>query len=340
MNSNKQGIIASGNWIIDHIKIVDVFPQEGTLANILSEEHSTGGSPANVLIALAKLGSNFPLGSIGKIGDDEDGKFILDAINKYKINQEKMDVVSNTSTSYTDVITVKDTGKRTFYHNRGANKLLGFNDFDFEKIFRYKIFHIGYILLLDMLDAKDSRYGTVMARLLKEVQNTGTKTSVDVVSEDSKRFMHIVPPSLKYTDYLIINEFEADKITGFKLRDNYGSLNQNLLKPAAEKLMKIGVRELVAIHMPEGSFVLDKNGVNKFQPSHLLDTEYIKGTAGAGDAFVSGMLYGIHEGYSLDNNLKLATATSATCLSHPTCTGGISSLKKIMKFAETTPYRK
>ena len=44
------------------------------------------------------------------------------------------------------------------------------------------------------------------------------KTSVDVVSEDSDRFARIVTPALKYVDYCILNEIEAGKTAGFKIR--------------------------------------------------------------------------------------------------------------------------
>ena len=37
----RNGILAAGNWIVDQVKMVDVFPQRETLANILrqSERH-------------------------------------------------------------------------------------------------------------------------------------------------------------------------------------------------------------------------------------------------------------------------------------------------------------
>ena len=34
--SERRGIAAAGNWIVDNVKIIDTWPQEETLANILS----------------------------------------------------------------------------------------------------------------------------------------------------------------------------------------------------------------------------------------------------------------------------------------------------------------
>ena len=57
-NSGRRGVLAGGNWIIDQVKLIDVYPQREQLANILSQSPGTGGAPYNVLIDLAKLGAS------------------------------------------------------------------------------------------------------------------------------------------------------------------------------------------------------------------------------------------------------------------------------------------
>ena len=47
------GILAGGNWIIDNVKFVDVYPKEDKLANILKESNSNGGAPYSVLKAIS-----------------------------------------------------------------------------------------------------------------------------------------------------------------------------------------------------------------------------------------------------------------------------------------------
>ena len=71
-SSGRRGLLAGGNWIIDQVKLIDVYPQREQLANILSQSQGTGGAPYNVLIDLARLGANFPLlgaGLVGSIGN-------------------------------------------------------------------------------------------------------------------------------------------------------------------------------------------------------------------------------------------------------------------------------
>lgn len=322
----RRGILAGGNWIVDQVKIIDSYPHPEHLANILSESQGTGGAPYNVLVDLAKLGVDFPLFGAGLVGNDALGKRIFDDCRRFKIDTKYMRKTDKAPTSYTDVMTERGSGRRTFFHNRGANALWDAKDIEFEKL-NVKIFHLGYLLLLDALDRPDPKYGTVAARIFSKAQKAGIRTSVDVVSEDSDRFPKIVLPSLKYIDYCILNELEAGRTTGVKIRLSDGSLDAANLRPAAEFLLNHGVKELVVIHFPEGAYALDSYGGEFRQGSVNLPRDYIAGTAGAGDAFCAGVLFGLHEGWDTLKCLTLGACVAAASLSHPTCTEGVKSLR-------------
>jgi len=319
------GIIAGGNWIIDHVKIIDTWPNREQLANILNQSQGTGGAPYNVLIDLAKSGAPFPLFAAGLVGDDADGHCILEDCRRHKIDTKCLQVTRKAATSYTDVMTEQANGRRTFFHYRGANALWRGEGLNFARI-KARIFHLGYLLLLDALDQPDAKFGTQSSRLLAAAQDAGLKTSVDVVSEDSDRFKALVTPALKYVDYLIVNELEAGKITGFKTRASNGAIDTVALRHAAGALLQLGTRELVAIHFPEGAFARTRKGEDYWQPSVKVPQKFIVGTAGAGDAFAAGMLFGLHEKWELPRCLQTAVCLATACLSDATCTGGIKGL--------------
>jgi len=65
----------------------------------------------------------------------------------------------------------------------------------------------------------------------------------------------------------------------------------------------------------------------------------IVSAVGAGDAFFAGMLFSLHEGRGLGDALSFANAAAATCLRHPTCTGGVADEREIRALAETCPKR-
>lgn len=337
--SNRSGVLAGGNWIIDQVKLVDVYPQREQLANIRSQvAYGTGGAPYNVLIDLARAGADFPLVAAGLVGKDAFGEQILADCKKSKIDAKFLKATASADTSYTDVMTEQSGGRRTFFHYRGANALWRGEDLDFKKT-KAKIFHLGYLLLLDALDEPDAKFGTKAAKLLAAAQEAGIKTSVDVVSEDSDRFSKVVSPALKFCDYCILNEIEAGKTTGFKIRQQDGQLDTVALRHASGALLQLGVKEVVVIHFPEGAFARTRKGDDVWQSSLKLPDKYIAGTAGAGDAFCAGTLLGLHEGWELDQCLQTAVAMAAASLSDPTCTGGVKPLNACLALAKKYGYR-
>ena len=329
-NHQRKGIISAGNWVVDSVKFIDVYPQKGNLTSITGVDEGLGGLAHNVLVDLASMRSGLPLYAGGCIGDDDHGRMCLEACDKFGIDRTNLRVLEGESTSYTDVMTEKG-GARTFFHYRGANARLSV-----EHVLACqspaRIFHLGYLLLLDSLDKEDPEYGVAAARALDGLQKMGYETSVDVVSEEGDRYRKVVLPCLKYTDYLIINEVEAENSLGIKLRQSDGSILFSDVEAAARKLLELGVRKLVVIHFPEGGVAAAKDGRCCSAPSFSPDKSEIVSTVGAGDAFCAGALYAIHEGYSLEDLLDFASASARFNLFSTTSTGGAPTLETIQAF--------
>src|SRR5260221_6348815 len=318
---SRRGLMAGGNWIIDQVKLIDVYPQRDQLANIRSQtRQGTGGAPYNVLIDLARLGGKFPLHGAGLVGKDALGEVILKDCRQHRIDTHHLRATAVADTSYTDVMTEQSNGRRTFFHYRGANALWRGEDLDFRKL-KAAMFHLGYLLLLDALDESDAKFGTRAARLLAAAQSAGLKTSVDVVSEDSDRFPRIVNPALKYVDYCILNEIEAAKTTGFKVRLLDGRLDTVALRHAAGALLQEGSRELAVVHFPEGGFARTRMGADIWQASLKLPDKAIAGTAGTRAAFCGGGLVGLHEGWDLPRCRQKAGGVGGWLLGAPNRTG-------------------
>jgi len=327
----RNGIISAGNWLIDHLKVIDSWPDRGNLSNIrMVAGNALGGCSHNVLVDLARLQTGLPLWAGGIVGDDGDGAIIMDEICKYGIDSRYMSVRKGVTTSFTDVMSEMQTGARTFFHYRGANALLDYPDF-VNMDATAKIFHLGYLLLLDTLDSTDAEYGTVAAKVLRLLQLKGYETSIDVVSEQSDRFRNIVTPSLKHVNYVICNEIEAGACTGIELRNANGLYRENLSKVAGY-LFEQGVATMVVIHFPEGGFAMRCTGEQLFIPSFPVSSSEIKSTVGAGDAFCAGALYAIHEGWPLSVLLTFANANARFNLLSESSTGGAVTLSQVQKF--------
>jgi len=324
----RSGILAGGNWIVDKLKLIDTFPQQDALANILSESIGNGGSPFNILINLANLGAEFPLAGVGLIGADADGEWISAQCEQNRINSAQLCIHPTAHTSYTDVMTVQSTARRTFFHQRGANAFLDDSNFDFESS-TARIFHLGYLLLLDRLDQPDATFGTVAARVLQRAKAAGCQTSIDLVSEDSDRFKKIVMPALPYIDYFFLNEFEIERTTGVVVRQKHG-VNLVALQNAAQLLIRAGVREWVVVHFPEGACALGRDGQMRIQGSFCIPQSRIVGTVGAGDAFAAGVLYGLHEGRPIESALHYGVCVATSCLCGAGASDGIRHLEECL----------
>jgi sugar/nucleoside kinase (ribokinase family) len=329
----RKGIISAGNWLIDHLKVIDRLPDRGNLSNITAiAGNALGGCSHNVLVDLARLQTDLPLWAGGIVGDDSDGAFIMNEIRKYGIDSKYMSVRKGVTTSFTDVMSEVQTGARTFFHYRGANALLDYHDF-LDMDTSAKIFHLGYLLLLDTLDSPDAEYGTVAARVLRLLKSKGYETSIDVVSEQGDRFRRIVTPSLKYVDYMICNEVEAGACAHIELRDATG-LRRDKLPKVAEYLFEQGVAKLVVLHFPEGGFAMRPSGEQLSVASFKVSPSEIKSTVGAGDAFCAGALYAIHEGWSLSDMLTFANANARFNLLSESSTGGAAPLGEVKKYID------
>jgi sugar/nucleoside kinase (ribokinase family) len=333
MNSGgmRAGILAGGNWIVDHVKILNTWPTQDSLATILSESASNGGAPYNVLKDLARLGAPFPLSGVGLIGADAFGDRILDDCRAHQIDVTQLHRTSEQPTSYCDVMTVQTTGRRTFFHRRGANALLGPEHFDFERS-TARLFHLGYLLLLDRLDAFDADGTTGATQVLRKARAAGLRTSLDCVSDNSDRFLPVAKPALPHVDYFFANDFEATRLTGISVVDD-ASRDPAKLRAAAHRLLAAGVNAWVFVHSPHGVFAASA-AEDMWQPSLRVPAAEIRGAAGAGDALAAGILLGLHEGWPIARCLRLGVSAAASSLYDATCSASVRTVDECFRLAD------
>ncbi|HKN05273.1 MAG TPA: carbohydrate kinase family protein [Buttiauxella sp.] len=329
--SERSGIIAAGNMLVDHVHQITQWPQRGWLTEIVHSERSTGGAPLNVLLTLAKMHVGLPLQAVGLVGDDHDGDYIMAMLDQYHVNRQHVRRTTFAPTSMSQVMT-DPSGQRTFFHSPGANRLLDLPAFDrLESSF--KIFHLGYLLLLDSLDIEDTEYGTRSARLLAMMTLQGYETSLDLVSrQGDPRYRPMVLPVLRWLDYLVINELEAGEFSGLEIRNADGTPHVENIAHAANQLLDAGVRQRVVIHCPEGAWGVEPGHEGMWVPSFMLTQHEIIGSVGAGDAFCAGILYGSHEKWPLLDSLKLAHACARANLLCANAIDGAKTLAELQAF--------
>lgn len=317
MNDVKKGIAVVGTVLVDKINEIAAYPNAGALEKIVNVSKAAGGLVPNVGLDLKKICPDLPVWAVGKVGNDDNGTFLKELLAEGGLDTAYLQTIPDGITSFTEVMSVKG-GQRTFFTFAGADGTLTADELDFSQL-QPKILHLGYFLLLDKIDGGEG------VKILQKALDAGIETSIDLVSENSDRYS-LVLPCLPYTDYLIINELEAERLAGVKA-------GEKPLTAVAQMLKDKGVRKKVIIHKPDCSICCSDAGVSVLG-SYAIPKDYIKGTTGAGDAFCAGALFGIYNDWDDMEIMAFASGSAVMALGAADATSGLCEQKQIEEFCK------
>lgn len=261
-------IVALGELLIDFT--AHGFSENGSFLF----EQNPGGAPANVLVALSKLGKNTAF--LGMVGRDKFGVFLKNVLVENNVNTEGLKFSESVNTTLAFVHLEKD-GDRvfSFYRNPGADMMLTKEDLNFELIENSKIFHFGSL----SLTSEPSRSATLAAVTFAKENGLIISydpnlrpllwSSLDIAKQQ-------IISCLKYADILKISEEEFHFITGISDLD-----------VGTELLYNRGISIILITLGEEGCYYKYKggSGIVKGYKVNTIDT------TGAGDGFLGGVLY-------------------------------------------------
>ncbi len=243
-----------------------------------------GGGGTNTAVAFSRLG--LKTGYIGKIGDDFEGKKILDMLKKAKIKFLGK-IQKNAISGYSIILDSKENN-RTILTYKGINNNIFINDI---KKFRTKWLYFSSV----MGKSFDSQ-----KKLIKKLIKQGTKLVFNPSEYLIKR--KNLSELIKNTSLLILNKQEAELLCKKKAK------TEELLK----KLFSMG---------PEIVVITDKNkkveaydGI-KFYREKPHKIKVIERT-GAGDAFASGFAGSIICGKNIQESLKFGIKESESVIKY------------------------
>lgn len=334
------GVIIAGTLVADCIKMIDHYPKKGMFADISDVSYGVGGCATNTAVGVKALDPSIEVKSVALVGKDANGAFIKKKLEKHGIDISMIQETDKDVTGFSDVMTVKHTGERTFFSDRGVNRIFDEKNLQIENE-EGSIILLGYGGILDALNKPNEKYGTDLVKAFHDLKEKGLVTAMDVASmNDKEEMQRYVIPSLKYVDYLIVNEIEGGELAEMELLREDGSLNRDAIEKAARKLMTMGVQKCCVLHAPEMGCAVDSEGNYVEEPSLKLPDGYIVGTVGTGDSFCAGILYSIYKKLSMDEALKIAAASAAANLSAGDSVGGLRSIEETMKLYDAYSPRK
>ncbi len=278
-------VVGLGALNIDHIYKVERILADGE-AVVNSALSFPGGSAANTIYGLAKLGVN--TGFMGAIGDDAEGKILLQDFHKVGVDTGHIRVKAKEKTG--SVLCLSDKlGRRSLYVTPGANNQLTIDDTDLDYLNRARMIHISSF-------AGDKQF-KVLLELMDRLEPS-LEVSFSPGALYAPKGLKALTPILARTRVLFVNQSEIRQLTG---KD---------VTAGAETCLERGCH-IVVVTLGKGAMLESSRGTRVKAVSYIRDAENEYAiesgnaaretdTTGAGDAFTTGFLYGYLKGKGLE----------------------------------------
>lgn len=337
MDSGRHGIVTGGTWCVDRNKLVEFWPAEDGLAEILEEEARGGGSACNLAIDIRKLDPDFPVETIGLIGDDEEGRLLLTEADAEGVGRAQLAVLPGARTHCTDAYASRLSGRRTHIFRRGTADLLTPGHFDLTRT-RARLLHLGLPGVHARMDQPWGGDANGWVAVLRGARAAGLMTNLELASLPPRRLAALVLPCLPHLDLLVVNDTEIGALSG-ETTTSEGRSDVDACLRGAQRALARGAMALVVVHYPHGALAVARDGTVTHQPSVRVPPAAVAGANGAGDAFAAGFLYGWLAAWRLSDSLALAHAAAAASLRGISTTGMMASWRECLALAERWGWR-
>lgn len=304
-------VICAGILVADIFsQPLDSLPEAGELKTTERFLLSAGGCAANTAAALRRLGQSVVV--VGKVGRDPFGDFVVAELRRQGIGTSHIKQSSDMHTSETFILNVRGEDRR-YLHYIGANANFSLDDIDFAVLNRARILYVGGYLAMPAFSAND------LIDLFAEAKRRNLTTVLDVVvPADAEATKEQFEAVLEHADFFLPNEDEARWITGL---EDSGRQAEALAKlaPTCTSVVTRGPRGAILSRPGE---VIDIGGY----PMEAVDG------SGAGDAFASGLITGLLQGWPLQDTLEFASAVGASCTRAVGCIDGVFTFDEALSF--------
>lgn len=332
--TGKRHLLAVGTFVADYHKVVKHYPSERASSRIFEEVVSPGGAPLNLLINLAKLESGFDLIGAGRIGQDLDGQYIAEQCTQHDIDISQLAYDEKRPTGYTDVYTVKESGKHTCFHFDGAGAHFCRKDVKLSAIAELDYLFLGSLGALGKLEEFDIEENSTQAtRLIRDARKRGITTIIEFAPLDRGASLNEFSATLAEADYAILNDRTAETITEQSLYTE-SQFDPDLARTLAQKILETGLRKAVIIQSGAGAVYVGADGSFAHHSSSFLPISQRAGSAGVDHAFCAGFIDGLSKSESPANWIQQGIAVSTVCRTHLTPSGGIRPMNECMDLYE------
>lgn len=308
-------LIAIGRACIDLNAVEYNRPMEETM----TFKKYVGGSPANIAIGSSKLG--LKAGFIGKLADDQHGRFIEQYMRSVGVDTSNMVIDQEghkTGLAFTEIKSPEECSI-LMYRDEVADLYLHPSEVSEDYIKKAKVLLVS---------------GTALAKspsreaVLKAIQ-LAKKNDVKVIFELDYRGYTWTSPEETSVYYSLVAE-QSDVVVG--TRDEFNimeNVKEGSNEVTIEHLFNYSPELVVIKHGVEGSYAYTKHG-ETFR-GQAYPTKVLK-TFGAGDSYASAFLYALISGKNIETALKYGSASAAIVVSKHSSSEAMPTVNEINQF--------
>lgn len=270
----KYDVVGIGGATVDHLCVVDHFPEEDEKIVPSFSSIQGGGQAANAIACLARLGAKTAM--IGTVGEGAIGKHAIDTLKEEGVDTDHMTVQEGHAPALSSIIINDEKSTRTIVADRGRLEKFIINDDMYDVIKSAKIIH------------SDAHFPEENMKLLKFARENGVKICVDSEphTPNAKEFVNVA-------DYLIVSRRFVEELFH---HDYEKALNEFIEAGAEIAIITLG--KYGAIGMQKGD--KECTTVTEYPVDKVVDT------TGAGDVFHGAFLYALLQDWDLKKNMQFA----------------------------------
>ena len=273
-------VLVVGELNADLILCGDVTPAFGQVEKLIDDASLTlGSSSAICACGLARLG--LKVAFIGKVGDDEFGRFVARELAARGIDTNGLRIDPLLKTGLT-VILSRGVDRAVLTH-AGSIAALRFDEVDLSLLTRARHLHLGSYFLLDNLRPD-------VPRLFARAHAHGLTVSLDTNYDPTERLTGLAEV-FPHTDLFLPNETELRAIA--HPADSEDAALKFLAEQVPAVAVKLGARGALARRGAE-------TARTPALPVAVVDA------TGAGDSFDAGFIYGYLQSWPLERTLRFA----------------------------------
>lgn len=288
-------------------------PPAGSLVALEDMPVRAGGCAANVAIDLAKQGISVDLA--GCVGRDGSADALLKTFARHEVGAARVVRVEQYPTSRTIILLIAGEDRR-YLHVIGANNAFAIDQISHQWLSSLKVFYLGGLFALPGIEFSK------LAALLAFCREAKVKTVVDVVVPQGQAKLAELKALLPLIDVFLPNDDEASAFTG--LSNPFDQLRA---------LTDAGANTVIVTRGGLGS-VAAQGGRMWTCGAYSMK---VVDPSGSGDAFTSGVIRSLLQGWDLPQTLRYASAVGASATRAAGTTDSVFSAAEAEAFAVEHP---